>query len=541
MRLKIQIVMTLISHHWLKATLSLAVLSVLLLPLNLLATQRFHHDEALYATWALKIVSGDDPWLRDTPLDKPPLYLYIVAGAMQFLGATETAARLPSLLATACIVLLTFWLGRKLYNEAVAILATWLVSLSPFVLLFAPTALTDPIQVALTLTGCLAAVYANPLLAGLCLALAAATKQQALFFIPLVVGLLALGLKAQEPNTEATTALTPTPHTPHYASRFTFYGLRFTLSLTLSLLPFLLWDFTRNQPSAFMELSLRNYGGLTTDPANFGERWFGFIELLSYGTGSSILNLIFLGGCPLLLGYGVWRIRSWKRSVENGEWGRGFSWVGLAQAQADWLIFLFILLFLALHALLSFQVWDRYLLGLIPLLALLLARVLLFPWSIFKDSRFQSRLNKLQPLSGLLVGAAITFLLALTLAAPVQDAINGRYPLGSNSQALSGIEQITAYLQGHAGANHTLYHHWLGTHWRFYLWGYPYDLQYWATPQELAAKAQPGHYIALPAWRSETEVRLALYQANLGLHELMRAYTPDGSPSIILYRLEARY
>jgi hypothetical protein len=132
----------------------------------------------------------------------------------------------------------------------------------------------------------------------------------------------------------------------------------------------------------------------------------------------------------------------------------------------------------------------------------------------------------------------LAFLLILTLARPIQDAVNARYPLGSNSQALQGIEQITAYLQGHVGANNTLYHHWLGPHWRFYLWGYPYDLQYWATPQELAAKARPGHWLAYPAWRSDSELRLALFQAGLGLREVMRAHTLDGAPSIILYRIE---
>ena len=99
---------------------------------------------------------------------------------------------------------------------------------------------------------------------------------------------------------------------------------------------------------------------------------------------------------------------------------------------------------------------------------------------------------------------------------------------------------MAAYLRGHIGADSTLYHQWLGTHWRFYLWDYPYDLQYWAEPAELVAKAEAGHLIAYPAWQSETEIRLALHQAGLSLRQLTRAYGPDGAPSIILYRIEAR-
>jgi hypothetical protein len=169
---------------------------------------------------------------------------------------------------------------------------------------------------------------------------------------------------------------------------------------------------------------------------------------------------------------------------------------------------------------------------LIPFLALLLARILVLPWSILKNYWLDG-----QPFAGVLYGLALTLLLALTLARPVQDATNGRYPLGSHSQALAGIEQIVAYLQGHAGANHTLYHRWLGTHWRFYLWGYPYDLQYWASPPELAAKARSGHLIAFPSWQSDTEARLALAEAGLELKELTRAYNPAGYPSVVLYQI----
>ncbi len=204
--------------------------------------------------------------------------------------------------------------------------------------------------------------------------------------------------------------------------------------------------------------------------------------------------------------------------------------------QYDWILTLFSLAFLGGHAWFSFQIWDRYLLGLIPFLALLLARVLLLPWTILKTFWLSHR-PELLPWGKWLFGVALVMLLAVTLARPVQDATNARYPLGSNSHALGGIEQIVAYLQGQVGANQTLYHRWLGTHWRFFLRDYPYDLQFWESPQELAARAQPGHLIAFPGWQSDIEARLALAEVGLELHELVRAYAPAGYPSIILYRL----
>jgi 4-amino-4-deoxy-L-arabinose transferase-like glycosyltransferase len=498
--------------RWRVAAVSLAVMSAILLPANLLVMQRFHHDEALYATWALQITSGADPWLAQTPIDKPPLFLYLIAGVMSLLGTSEAAARIPSLLASALTVGLTFWLGRKLYGNSAGVIAAWLVALSPFTLLFAPTAFTDPTLTTLVLAACLAAAHGRAGWAGIALGLALATKQQGVLFIPLVMGLL---------------MIYDLPFTPH-ASRSTLHVSRFTLALLLSLLPLFLWHLSRSQAPDFLGQSLTNYGGLVTDAASFGERWGGFAELLTYATASPLLNLIFVAGLPLLLIYGWWS----GRPAVTGDRGPETGANSLPCPWPDRLFSLFILLFLLGHALFSFQVWDRYLLGLIPLLALLLARILLLPWSILKNYWLDG-----QPFAGVLYGLVLTIMLALTLARPVQDAANGRYPLGSHSQALAGIEQIVAYLQGHAGANHTLYHRWLGTHWRFYLWGYPYDLQYWASPQELAAKAQPGHLIAFPSWQSDTEARLALAEAGLELKELTRAYNPAGYPSIVLYQI----
>jgi 4-amino-4-deoxy-L-arabinose transferase-like glycosyltransferase len=480
----------------LNIAVALAVAAAILLPLNLLSLQPFHHDEALYVTWGLRIASGQDPWLAATPIDKPPLYPFLLAGALALLGPTETAARLPSLAATGLAVLLVYLLGKRLYGPATGLLAAWLLALSPFALMFAPTAFTDPMLMALVLGGCVAAAYGQPGWAGVLAGLALATKQQGLFFIPLIAALL----------------LIP----PRPAHGFVPLTKRFGLGLLAALLPTLLWTLAR--PTDFLANSLTNYGGLHLDPAGFPERAAGFIDLLTYATASPRLNAVFIIGLPLLLLLAARRIAAEKTAL------------------ADGLLALFCAAFLLLHTLLSFQVWDRYLLGLLPLLTLLLARILLLPGAI--AARFWPAFAA-RPGPRLAFGVGLALLLAASLARPVQDAVNRRFPLGSNTAALRGIGQIVGYLQGQVGANSTLHHHWLGAHWRFYLWGYPYDLRYWADPADLAAHAAPGHLMAFPATRSRTEAEIALKRAGLRLHELTRAYAPDGSPTIILYRLES--
>jgi hypothetical protein len=131
-------------------------------------------------------------------------------------------------------------------------------------------------------------------------------------------------------------------------------------------------------------------------------------------------------------------------------------------------------------------------------------------------------------------------LLSGTLA-PIQDAAASRFPIGGDHGAYDGIDQLVAYFKT-VPENTTFYHRWLGAHWRFYLWGSPYDFRMWTSPDDLAAQAsaRPGarRYIVFPSWRSSTEARLALRHRGLVLREVFRTLRRDGSVSFIVYRIE---
>ncbi|MDM8521582.1 glycosyltransferase family 39 protein [Anaerolineales bacterium HSG6] len=470
-------------------------------------SQRFHHDEALYATWALQIATGQDFWLAETIIDKPPLFIYLIAGFMWLLGPTETVARLASLLLTGGIVGLTYWWGRRLYNPSIGILAAWLVALSPFTIMFAPTVFTDPLLVFLILLGCLLISYQQFSGAGFCLGLAFATKQQAIFFAPLLLGCMALVWWQTRLQSR---------HNQMMIGKM----FHFLLGIMVVMGGLFLWELQRVDVPDFLTHSASNYGGLYLDGANFAERLTGFLELLWYGTGSSMLNTLCIVGVFFLLGQSFW--------------------LDLTPTMlTDWLLFLFGVTFLLVHSLLTFQIWDRYLLGLIPIMALLFARALFMPISMpfTRLSVFQIS-HPMHHALRIVYYIIITILLMITLWQPVQDAVSGRYPLGSNSGTWAGIDQIVNYLHGQYGDNVTLHHRWLGTHWRFYLSGYPYDLQYWSTPSDLHDKAKPGDLIAFPSWRSDTEARLMLAEKGLFLHDLHRAFNPLGVPTIILYKIE---
>ncbi|MGD8897703.1 MAG: glycosyltransferase family 39 protein, partial [Acidobacteriota bacterium] len=79
--------------------------------------------------WVTPTLQGE-PWL-----EKPPLFYWLAGGAFSLLGETETAARLPSVLATLLLVGVTMFVGARLYGTAVGLHAGFVAGTS--VLMFA--------------------------------------------------------------------------------------------------------------------------------------------------------------------------------------------------------------------------------------------------------------------------------------------------------------------------------------------------------------------------------------------------------------------
>src|SRR5512141_3161587 len=118
------------------------------LRLGPLFDNRFHPDEALFSTWALKIARGESLLLAGLPVDKPPLLIYLTALSFFVFGQSELAARVPNLMASVVSVVLVWRLGLgKLVNGKLVthqstnyqftnLLPPLLLALSPFAILF---------------------------------------------------------------------------------------------------------------------------------------------------------------------------------------------------------------------------------------------------------------------------------------------------------------------------------------------------------------------------------------------------------------------
>jgi 4-amino-4-deoxy-L-arabinose transferase-like glycosyltransferase len=88
-------------------------------------------------------------------LDKPPVFFWMVAGALAAFGTNEAAARLPSALAAVAGVALTVWFARRRFGPRVAACAAAILALSPLYLVFARLVIFDMLLLVWTTTSTL--------------------------------------------------------------------------------------------------------------------------------------------------------------------------------------------------------------------------------------------------------------------------------------------------------------------------------------------------------------------------------------------------
>jgi len=479
-----------------------------------MTANRFHADEALYGYWGLLIGRGRDPWLTGGPAYKPPLLPYLIAGAQMLFGDAEFTVRMPGLAAGLLTVALTAALARALYHDRWAGLwAAAGVALSPYGILFSATAFTDPPMVMLGLAGCVAAARGRPGWAGLWVGLACAAKQTGAAWLPLALALY--GLRAGERR-----------------------GWARMLAAWASILALIFgWDAIRvlNGGESFWQTGVTGYGGLRLIwPQALWPRLRAWIALVRYFFVSPLLHGVLpLGGLAL-----AW-LALWRRPLAESP-AQGAAFTGplgryTAASLADLLLIAFALVYFLFHWLLAFPVWDRYLLPLLPVVAVLLGRALAvwaggMGWLV--DRLTGGRRAVALSCTALLIGA---------LATPAWRAAHSRYPVGGEHWAYDGIDQAVDFLRG-APAGSVLYHHWLGWHYAYYLFDAPLYQAYWPTPAWLAQDVQAfgerePRYIVFPSWESPARIAHALDGVGYGLTPVLETTRRDGAHSFTVYRI----
>ena len=338
------------------STLSLAMIAVVAAICRVvpwLANYPLHRDEALYGYWARLIASGGDPLLLGPWIDKPPLAIYLLAGSLRAFGVSELALRLPGMVASLAALFLVYRIAHRLYGSRPALIAAGLWALSPFAILFAPTAFTDPWLTLWLAAGAWAALAGRPFWAGAAAGLAVASKQQGGLVAALVIGLL-LAPNDRRPGAKPrceTAGEHAAPRSWFVARRWLAAILGFALVFgPLTWLDSLRWH---NRPS-FWDRSLTTYGGLgLAQPWQWPQRAADWAAQLGFLFGAPVLTAAVSG----LAGWAAIREARVRRQIGPGP-----------------LLALYICAYLALHLFGTFQPWDRYLLPLLPLICILAGR-----------------------------------------------------------------------------------------------------------------------------------------------------------------------
>jgi 4-amino-4-deoxy-L-arabinose transferase-like glycosyltransferase len=515
--------------------------------------QRFalRQDEALYGYWALHALHVD-PWFLQVWPDKPPLFLWLLSGAMRAFGASVAAARLPNILADTLTIALVAAIAQRLQGRRAAVWAALAMALNPFAISFAPTAYTDSLLVFLGILSFGALLQQRWLLAGMALGAAIMTKQQGILFLPLILFGWLLGSRSKQmPYPLARRLQRPS----FYAGGvWLLCGVLFVVALILW------WDALRwaVAPSPW-DLSQRNYVPLHLRPMH---EWPGSLW--------------------------QWSQLAWYLTASWQGWGVALAislWAGRRLLAQQWLLLLWLwaLAVLALHLFTTVQVWDRYLLPLAPVAALSIALALdtLWPSLVSRPSSLVPRLS-----SRIYHPLLIALFLFAVFVPPAWRAATGGWPIGGDHGDYNGLEETLGWLvvnnaavfpefiQGQelsplkmafplraefsstgtqrdgdrplpvasASMPYILYHQALGWHYRFYLFepirAGEVELRWYASSLYLADNASKApnrrKFLLLPDWSGAADLRLHLYMHGF------RLLTRYRSGKMTLYEIVAQ-
>ncbi len=314
---------------------------------------RFHSDEALYSTYA-RNAAVYGYWMLNGPLDKPPLSIYASALGMHFFAAHvnelgvidvpikkgEFAGKIPNMFAGLLTIALSYAIAHALYRQRrVALISALVVVVSPYAIAYSASAFTDALMLVFMLAAWLLAIRQRTAWSGIMLALSFAAKPQGLLYLPLILMSLVIDL-----NTLRINQL-------HIQGGAIRRVLKFTLALLAGIGFLVLWDATRPETSLFTLGSINiSQGRFFTPPSEWLPR---LQEWMRIGD-----NLLGWGWFTALLIFSSTFVVLRRKSLLDGA------------------LLAFATGFFLLHWIAAFWTFDRYLLPLVPIFAMLIAHAI---------------------------------------------------------------------------------------------------------------------------------------------------------------------
>lgn len=144
-----------------------------------------HIDEAIYANWSADIGYNYNILCSTSGLDKPPLFHYLTGLFIFLFGPNDQSIKFTGLLMGIMMIPLAMLIALNLGRKSSALWVGFFLALSPFEILYAPTGFSETTCIFFCLTALLALIYRIPIVTGVFIGLALATKQSVVFFLPL--------------------------------------------------------------------------------------------------------------------------------------------------------------------------------------------------------------------------------------------------------------------------------------------------------------------------------------------------------------------
>lgn len=412
--------------------------------------RHFHPDEAFFMTFARHAAIGGDWWLQGA-LDKPPLTLYAHAIMISFVGAEtlpdgvltlapsrgEFVGRLFSVFCGLTMIALTMRLtldiSRRVWS---AVIVGVVLATLPMIQLYSASAFMDMPLLALSLGSLLAARRGRGAASGALLALALATKPQALLLLPLAAWFV---LRSRR-------------------GRWVAFGL--ALGVGMSLL--LLWDIARPGNSVFALGAVNNSSLLPSVDLSV------LVQRLSHWLPAGNQTLLPTSGLVVLLS--------------------AMLLAGLIRRPTRALS-LWVLVYISGHLILFATPYQRYWLPVIPLLVMGTVGAIT-AWITPKPAGLRWQRVRLLAL-GLLVSSLLGW---LYLTTPTDDSVSAasracpRGQLADDTRwQYSSIPDLAAKINDLPTAT-VVYDHWLGWLLRYYMGEWQDKrLVYYPSPAALVA------------------------------------------------------
>lgn len=506
-----------------KSALVILIFAGVLLRFHGFFFNTFHSDEALFAYWSRLIATGRDPLLLHQMVDKPPLLFYLQAIFYPILGPVELVARIPNFAASIISIPATGVLAWRLFRQELAsVLAAAFITFSPLAIQFSGTAFTDPLLTFWLTLSLVATSHnvshrffidtdvawkrsrvadRNALLAGIFFGLALATKFQAWLFLPLVISLALVGSWQRR------------------------QWRRWLVGLLSCLLIVFLWELLRGSGPTLASQQLSSFGGIRVSYSwELWPRVAAWAEQWRYVLRSEILSFIVILSLPLYLAL----------IIHDDD----------KSTVIDQILTLFVIGYFVVHWFLAIPAWDRYILPLLPLVGIVLARYILRVINFVLDelpetARYKTRLNQL------------FWIIPLTLLVfqgqGILDAYEGRLPIGGQPDADQGVSAAVEMLS-ETPYGSVLYDHWYSWQLRYYLFDSRTFISWFpdndSLQQDLLVFGRDGNprYILLPTDGIANPTARSIEEAGFSLTnmDIDQMHSRSQESSVALFLIEPR-